>query len=77
MRIEDAHGHGAGGGDPWEWEGIFPTGSANSLTFRLQKVGEEGAKAYPDDFMTIMVAKIDADEAAEGRAGILDVKPGV
>ena len=46
MRTEDAHGHGAGGGDPWEWEGIFPTGSANSLTFRLQKVGEEGAKAY-------------------------------
>ena len=71
MRIEDAHGHGAGGGDPWEWEGIFPTGSANSLTFRLQKVGEEGAKAYPDDYMTIMVAPIDADEAAEGRAGIV------
>ena len=68
---EGGHGHGAAGGDPWEWEGIFPTAGADSLTFRLQKVGEEGAKAYPDDYMTIMVAPIDADEAAEGRAGIV------
>ena len=69
---EDAHGHGAGGGDPWEYEGIFPTAGASSLTFRLQKVEQDsGPKAYPDDYITIMVAEIDADEAAEGRAGIV------
>ena len=68
---EDAHAHGAAGGDPWGGEGIFPTAGADSLTLRLQKVGDEGAKAYPDDYMTIMVAPIDADEAAEGRAGIV------
>ena len=69
---EDAHAHGAAGGDPWEWEGIFPTAGASSLTFRLQKVDQDdGSKGYPDDYITIMVAEIPADEAAEGRAGIV------
>ena len=72
----DDHGHAAGG-DPWEYEGVFPTGGVDSLTFRLQKV--EGVancdaadgKCYPDDYITIMVAAIAAEEVAEGRAGIV------
>ena len=49
----------------------------DSLTFRLQKVegvancAAADGKCYPDDYITIMVAAIDADEAAEGRAGIV------
>ena len=72
----DDHGHAAGA-DPWEYEGVFPTGGVDSLTFRLQKVeGVTGCtaadgKCYPDDYITIMVAAIAAEEVAEGRAGIV------
>ena len=67
---DDGHGHG-GGGDPWEWEGTFATAGVDSLTLRLQKVGDEGAEAYPDDFITILVGDIPAEEVAEGRAGFI------
>ena len=72
----DDHGHAAGA-DPWEYEGVFPTGGVDSLTFRLQKVegvancAAADGKCYPDDYITIMVAAIAAEEVAEGRAGIV------